>query len=100
MFSPERGRWLTKPTNSSIDGFTPEIAKLPLLEDFGKGLRSLLQLGSGRPDLETYVHFGHGDEGPKSWYSAAKLPRLAALKRVYDPRNLFRWYNPVPTIGH
>ncbi|KAK4244339.1 hypothetical protein C7999DRAFT_17393 [Corynascus novoguineensis] len=84
----------------SIDGFTEDVAKLPLLDDFGKVLRDMLQLGSGRPQLETYVHFGHGDEGPRSWYSAAKLPRLRALKRVYDPRNLFSWYNPVPSVGH
>ncbi len=60
----------------------------------------MVQLGSGKPNLEAYVHFGHGDEGSKAWYSAAKLPQLQALKRVYDPRNLFKWYNPVPFVGH
>ncbi|KAL2130835.1 hypothetical protein VTI74DRAFT_5878 [Chaetomium olivicolor] len=83
----------------SIDGFTPSVAKLPLLDNFGKEIRTLVQRGSGKPNLETYVHFGYGDEGADAWYTKAKLPRLLALKRAYDPDNLFSWYNPVTSVG-
>ncbi|KAK0701960.1 hypothetical protein B0T26DRAFT_865985 [Lasiosphaeria miniovina] len=77
------------------DGFGFNASQIPALDKFGKNVRSLMRPGSGRTDLEVYVHFGHGDEGPAAWYSAAKLPRLNALKAVYDPKNLFSYYNPV-----
>jgi len=70
------------------------------MEDLGKEVRALLQQGSGKPDLQTYVLFSHGDEGPEAWYTSDKLPRLKQLKRKYDPKNLFSWYNPVPNKGH
>ncbi|KAI9667739.1 MAG: hypothetical protein M1821_000556 [Bathelium mastoideum] len=81
----------------SIDGFSETVDQLPLLAQFGSEVRSRVQQGSGRPDLETYVHFSHGDEGPEAWYTKGKLPGLSALKPIYDPQNLFVWYNPVPS---
>jgi hypothetical protein len=55
----------------------------------------MLQLGSGREDLQAYVHFAHGDESPATLYSAIKVPGLQVLKAIYDPAGLFSWYNPV-----
>lgn len=42
-----------------------------------------------------YMHFAHGDEGAAAWYSAAHVQRLRQLKRKYDPKSLFKFYNPV-----
>lgn len=54
------------------------------------------QKTSGYPYLSTYENYAHGDEGPQSWYSATKLPRLAGLKRQYDPHRLFGYDKAVP----
>lgn len=90
---------LTRLTNSSIDGFAGfNKTLLPILDTFGREIRDRTQLGSGKRQLETYVHFGHGDEGATTWYTARKLPILKALKLLYDPFNLFSNYNPVS--GH
>ncbi|KAL2289903.1 hypothetical protein FJTKL_01183 [Diaporthe vaccinii] len=78
-----------------VDGVGTSAADLPELEQFGRDVRDMLQSGSGRDKLHAFVHFAHGDESPAAWYSAEKLPRLAGLKRVHDPSNLFSWYNPV-----
>lgn len=58
----------------------------------------MLQRGSGRDDLKVYVHFAHGDESPATMYSAPNVPVLTALKAVYDPSDLFSWYNPVSSV--
>lgn len=84
-----------KSSCSQVDGVGASAADLPELEEFGREVRDMLQSGSGWENLHAFVHFAHGDESPAAWYSAEKLPRLAALKSVYDPSNLFSWYNPV-----
>lgn len=61
---------------------------------FGADFQSLMAAFSGYEDLQVYVNYGR-DEGEKVWYSERKLPRLKALKRKYDPRELFSHYNPV-----
>lgn len=80
---------------SQVDGVGTSDADLPELEQFGRDVRDMLQSGSGRESLHAFVHFAHGDEPPAAWYSAEKLPVLGELKSVYDPFNLFSWYNPV-----
>lgn len=59
-----------------------------------------MQQGSGKDDLEVYLHFAHGDEGPESWYTSEKLPKLRSLKTKYDPHGLFSYYNPVQSAGN
>ena len=44
-------------------------------------------------DIQVYVNYARGDEGPVSWYSERKLPRLMELKSRYDPSGLFSHYN-------
>lgn len=48
-------------------------------------------------DLAVYVNYAHGDETLEEVYSAEKLPRLARLKKKYDPSNVFAFSNPLPT---
>ncbi|ESZ91465.1 hypothetical protein SBOR_8150 [Sclerotinia borealis F-4128] len=61
---------------------------------FGASFQSELAASSGYDDLRVYINYGR-DEGEEVWYSERKLPRLKALKRRYDPKELFSHYNPV-----
>ncbi|KAI1123020.1 Glucooligosaccharide oxidase [Nemania abortiva] len=65
---------------------------------FGKELRNDFVSTSGYPNLSVYVNYGHGDESVEQVYGASKLPRLAALKRTWDPENIFRYNFPIPTL--
>ncbi|KAK4234600.1 hypothetical protein C8A03DRAFT_37615 [Achaetomium macrosporum] len=76
--TPPRGQYATRKshqhilTGTSIEGFTLGIDKLPLVDDFSKEIRRLVQDGSGK----------------QAWHTNAKFLRLRVLKRVYDPKNL------------
>lgn len=64
--------------------------------DLVKGMRSKLQAGSGFPTEQIYVNYALGDEGAAAWWSAANLPRLESLKKLWDPKHLFGAANPIP----
>lgn len=58
----------------------------------------------GQPDRTptTYVNYAGGYESLESryGYDSWRLERLRALKKEYDPRNKFAWYNPIiPLAG-
>lgn len=80
---------------SQIDGFALQSSATSALNQWGRQVRDRLQRGSGKPSLEVYVHFAHGDEGPTAWYTGSKLLQLRALKAKYDPNTLFSFYNAV-----
>ncbi|KAF7932171.1 hypothetical protein EAE99_003411 [Botrytis elliptica] len=61
---------------------------------FGASFQAEMAASSGYGDLRVYMNYGR-DEGEEVWYSEGKLPRLKALKRKYDPMELFSHYNPV-----
>ncbi|KAI1499777.1 hypothetical protein F5X99DRAFT_410694 [Biscogniauxia marginata] len=63
----------------------------------GRELRDDFATTSGFPDLSVYVNYAHGDETIEQIYGEHKLPRLAQLKRRYDPHNVFAFNNPLPT---
>lgn len=50
----------------------------------------------GLPPLN-YVNYAFGDESLESIYGYEpwRLDKLRALKRKYDPKNQFRYYNPI-----
>ncbi|PYI24917.1 FAD-binding domain-containing protein [Aspergillus indologenus CBS 114.80] len=52
---------------------------------------------SGYPDLAIYVNYAHGDETLEQIYGRTKLPRLAKLKKQWDPTNVFGYNNGLPT---
>ena len=58
-------------------------------------LREKLQAASGFSEPHIYVNFAYGDEGPAAWWSAMNLPKLKALKAIWDPKKLFGLANPV-----
>lgn len=65
------------------------------MSHFATDIRSLFAKTSGFDSLKAYVSYGHGDEGINSWYGAENLGPLMALKESWDPRNLFRFNNPI-----
>jgi Berberine and berberine like len=66
-------------------------------EEFGRHARSLLKAGSGSPEQHSYVNYAHGDEsleevyGYKPW----RLQKLRWLKKKYDPKNKFGFFEPI-----
>lgn len=60
-------------------------------------LRKDFAATSGYGKLTVYVNYAKGDEGLEAIYSAGKLPRLAGLKKKYDPTNAFKYFHPLPT---
>lgn len=64
----------------------------------GKEMRQLFHDGAepGRP-LTTYVNYAFGDEPSQQMYGYEpwRLQKLRALKKQYDPRNRFGYYNPI-----
>lgn len=64
-----------------------------LVDAFGKQWRLAFQDTSGFNPPQLYVNYGHGDESNDMLYSPMNLPRLQALKRLWDPENVFRFYH-------
>ncbi|OTA57984.1 Glucooligosaccharide oxidase [Hypoxylon sp. EC38] len=61
-------------------------------------VRGDLAINSGYSNLTVYVNYAHGDETIEQIYGADKLPRLAKLKKAWDPDNVFAFNNPLPTL--
>ncbi|KAI9872699.1 MAG: hypothetical protein M1830_001294, partial [Pleopsidium flavum] len=59
--------------------------------------RALFQTTSGFPSLTVYENYAHGDEGANAWYNTTKLPKLIGLKKLWDPKKLFSFTNPIPS---
>lgn len=66
-------------------------------EHAGQTLRDSWVRTSGYENHTIYVNYARGDETLEQKYGARKLPRLAALKKKYDPDNVFGWNNALPT---
>lgn len=60
-------------------------------------MRDTIAETAGTDGLAVYVGFSNGDEPIESIFSKEHLPRLAALKKEYDPEGLFNAYHPLPT---
>lgn len=58
-------------------------------------LRNTVVSTSGYSGLTTYVSYAHGEETLEQKYGANKLPRLQALKKKWDPRNVFAYNNAI-----
>lgn len=67
------------------------------VEKIGNDLRQIIQAGTGRKDMHTYVNYAYGTEGPKQWYGPEqwRQDRLKALKMKYDPKGKFSFYAPI-----
>ena len=61
-----------------------------------KELRKDVAATSGYGDVTIFVNYAHGDEKIENIYGKDKLPRLAQLKKTWDPSNVFSFNNKVP----
>ncbi|KAI0849726.1 hypothetical protein F5Y00DRAFT_268817 [Daldinia vernicosa] len=66
-------------------------------DELGRQIRSDFAATSGYPDLAVYVNYAHGDESLEQIYGRSQLPRLAVLKKTWDPDNVFGFNNALPT---
>ncbi|KAK3687416.1 hypothetical protein B0T22DRAFT_489312 [Podospora appendiculata] len=74
-------------------GYTND-SQLPALDAFATNARRQFAATSGFGGVQTYVNYGHGDEGPAPLYGSRKLGRLRELKRTWDPLGLFGFNIP------
>ncbi|EED21270.1 conserved hypothetical protein [Talaromyces stipitatus ATCC 10500] len=75
---------------------TGDIATEESANTVGAQIRGELSKTTGYDSPTVFVNYARGDETIEDIYSATKLPRLAQLKRQYDPFNLFAYYHPLP----
>ncbi|KAI9150503.1 Glucooligosaccharide oxidase [Paramyrothecium foliicola] len=64
--------------------------------DLAKELRNDIAATSGYGGLAVYINYAVGDEDLEQIYCAQKLPRLAQIKKRWDPSNVFRFHHPLP----
>ncbi|KAI5868214.1 hypothetical protein GGS23DRAFT_544560 [Durotheca rogersii] len=87
-----KGNFMLQMRWPGLDNPLSEIAN-----NFGLELRDDFQATSGYPELSAYVNYAWGDETAEQIYGRNKLPRLIALKKKWDPNNVFGYSNPIPT---
>lgn len=82
--------------NSLIDFTWTDSSVEEASNDMAKEIRSDIVATSGYDQLAVYVSYAHGDETLEQMFGVDKLPRLAALKRTWDPDNVFSFYHALP----
>ena len=83
-------------TISSIEGYMTDTSIYGVVDEFQRSLRDRLAEASGYDKLATYSNYARGTEDPTAWYSQWKLPKLSALKKEWDPKELFSYNKPIP----
>ncbi|KAI2607189.1 uncharacterized protein GGS25DRAFT_322188 [Hypoxylon fragiforme] len=73
-------------------GKTEEFVK-----ELGPELREDVVATSGYSELQVIVPYAYGNETIEQIYGRNKLPRLAALKKAWDPDHVFSYLHPLPT---
>ncbi|KAF5656998.1 hypothetical protein FCIRC_13432 [Fusarium circinatum] len=63
---------------------------------FGEEIRRDVAATSGYSEITTFVNYAHGDETLEQIYGKEKLARLAALKKIWDPKEVFSFNNGLP----
>ncbi|KFA67693.1 hypothetical protein S40285_00955 [Stachybotrys chlorohalonatus IBT 40285] len=66
-------------------------------DSLGQQIRDDFVATSGYDELAVYVNMARASDTLENIYGAHRLPRLAALKRAWDPDNVFRNHHPLPT---
>lgn len=91
-----------KKVDRGFSSFSTAFTKSTTLEGtalrYGLQARKILHEGDrpGRP-LNAYVNYAYGDETVEQLYGYEpwRLQRLRALKKKWDPKGKFNFYNPI-----
>lgn len=67
------------------------------MAELGPQIRANLCKAGGYPDVSVYVSYSQGDETLEQVYGRRNLPRLVALKKAWDPSNVFDYNFTLPT---
>ncbi|KAI2621292.1 hypothetical protein GGR54DRAFT_96717 [Hypoxylon sp. NC1633] len=65
------------------------------VDALGRKVRARFFSVSGYREPQVYLNYDHGDEPLTQIYGASKLPKLRALKKLWDPRHMFGVGNPI-----
>ncbi|KFA51411.1 hypothetical protein S40293_03219 [Stachybotrys chartarum IBT 40293] len=63
----------------------------------GERVRSDFVATSGYDELAVHVNIARRTDTLEQVYGVDRLPRLAALKSIWDPNNVFGYHHPLPT---
>lgn len=63
----------------------------------GELVRSDFVATSGYDELAVHVNIARKTDTLEQIYGVDRLPRLAALKSIWDPSNVFGYHHPLPT---
>ncbi|KAK9860742.1 hypothetical protein MYU51_005963 [Penicillium brevicompactum] len=88
--------WRDAIAHISIEGYMTDTSIYDIVDEFEQRLRNQIANVSGYPSLATYTGYARGNEGAVAWYSSRNLARLSALKRKWDPNQLFGFKKPIP----
>lgn len=81
--------WAIADFSSLLVHTTTEPSDWPMLEEWGKNASVRFQDTNGFGHPATYVSYAHGDESQEALYGKRKLERLRALKKKWDPKDIF-----------
>ncbi|KAL9639610.1 MAG: hypothetical protein Q9204_001020 [Flavoplaca sp. TL-2023a] len=80
----------------NFEGFYTDTSLDEPVNAFLTPARNAFAQVSGYGRLAVFPNYARGDEGPEAWYGSDNLPRLAAIKQKYDPKERFSVHLPVP----
>ncbi|CAF9942179.1 MAG: hypothetical protein HETSPECPRED_005383 [Heterodermia speciosa] len=74
---------------------TPSLSRT--VDTWTSNLRTQMQATSGYDKLHVYQNYAHSEPLEAFYgYESYRLPRLQALKKKFDPGNVFGNYHPIP----
>lgn len=64
--------------------------------EFSTQLRNIfIESAKNTGGHQSYVNYAYGEETVEEMYGAGNLGELRRLKKIYDPKNRFKYYAPL-----
>jgi hypothetical protein len=88
---------LTRLNSASIIRYHPDSKLDDFAIKWGADTRNIWNAGQPKRKLTTYTNYGFGDESLESQYGYEpwRLAKLRSLKKKFDPKNKFSYYNGI-----
>ena len=96
IYYVSRSKFEIDTTCRNFEGFYTNTSLDEPVNAFLTAARDNFTKVNGYGRLAVYPNYARGDEGPEAWFGPGNLPRLAAVKRRYDPEERFSNHIPVP----